>query len=166
MPLSNIKDSFSEIIEELKDYIQAKKSLIELKATEKGSPIVAKTIYGAILGVLGLIIANTSFLAIIFAISLIFVTNGTEAFATLSALTFSTLCILAFFALILIILLGIRKRVVRSMEVKFISSYLDKTEEKERSQERQKLLEKKEAAVNKAINTQIKTQSETEVDYE
>lgn len=42
--MTSIKETFSEVIAELKDYIEAKKSLIELKATEKGAPIVAKSI--------------------------------------------------------------------------------------------------------------------------
>ena len=56
MPMTSIKETFSEVIAELKDYIEAKKSLIELKATEKGAPIVAKSIYGSILVVLSLIV--------------------------------------------------------------------------------------------------------------
>lgn len=156
MPVSNIKESFSQIIEELKDYIEAKRSLIELKAAQKGSPLIAKSIYSAILVLLAIVIGNVALLALIFAISLIFATAGTEAYTALSSLTFSTVCILVFFLLVLIILLGIRKRVTTSMETKFLSSYLDSAEQREHNKERQELLRAEEAKQN-AVITDINT---------
>ncbi|CQB89088.1 Uncharacterised protein [Chlamydia trachomatis] len=80
--MTSIKETFSEVIAELKDYIEAKKSLIELKATEKGAPIVAKSIYGSVLAVLSIIVAVLLLVAALFAGSLIFLTSGTEAFAS------------------------------------------------------------------------------------
>lgn len=145
--MTSIKETFSEVIAELKDYIEAKKSLIELKATEKGAPIVAKSIYGSILVVLSLIVATFTLVAAIFALSLVFVTNGTEAFVTLSALTFSAVCLLVFFLLILAILLALRKRVTRKMENQLVNNYLDKQEAKEHNQERETLIASEQTAL-------------------
>lgn len=147
MPMTSIKETFSEVIAELKDYIVAKKSLIELKAAEKGAPIVAKSIYSSILVVLSLIVSTFTLVAAIFALSLVFVTNGTEAFATLSALTFSAVCLLVFFLLILAILLALRKRVTRKMENQLVNNYLDKQEAKEHNQERETLIASEQTAL-------------------
>lgn len=156
MPMTSIKETFSEVITELKDYIEAKKSLLELKATEKGAPIVAKSIYGSVLVALSLIVAIFILVAAIFALSLIFVTNGTEAFATLSALTFASVCLLVFFILILAILLALRKRVTRNMENRFVNNYLDKQEAKEHNKEREELIKSEQNALATTVESELR----------
>ena len=156
--MTSIKETFSEVIAELKDYIEAKKSLIELKATEKGAPIVAKSIYGAVLAVLSIIVAVLLLVAALFAGSLIFLTSDTESFAALSALTFSSVCLLVLFILILVILLALRKRVTRKMENQFINNYLDRQEANEHSQERDQVL----AQVQKGLPTNLSNEIKEE----
>lgn len=154
--MTSIKETFSEVIAELKDYIEAKKSLIELKATEKGAPIVAKSIYGSVLAVLSIIVAVLLLVAVLLAGSLIFLTSGTEAFAALSALTYSSVCLLVLFILILVILLALRKRVTQKMENQFINNYLDRQEAKEHSQERNQVLDQEQKSLSINLSNEIK----------
>lgn len=139
MPSSSIKEVVDNIKSDLMDYINAKKEIFTLKATERGAPIAAKSIYGVIIAVLGIISTSIALIAIIFALSLIFVHQGTEAFSVISSLTFGSLCLLAFFILVLVILLGIRKRVIANMQENFIKAYLDKIDDLEQDAEHQKV---------------------------
>lgn len=132
MPLTSVKEIFEEIKLEIIDYFSAKGDIIQLKAAEKGSPIVAKTIYTSILAMLGIIAGTIALLTVIFALSLIFLENGTDPFTAVRGLTFGALCLFVFFLLVIFILLAVRANFIRSMEINMINRVIDQQEKRER----------------------------------
>lgn len=132
MPLTSIREIFDEIKQDLTDYLKVKGDILQLKAAEKGSPIVAKTIYTSMLVVFGIIAGTIALIAAIFALALIFVESGTDPFSTVRALTFGALCLLGLFLLIIFILLAVKDRFISSVVLSMINKVIDQQEEKER----------------------------------
>lgn len=134
MPTSSIKEVLEEIRQDLIDYFKIKGDILQLKATEKGSPVIAKSIYGAILGITGIIVINIALLAAIFALSLIFVEAGTTASDALTSLTFGSLCLLGLLAIIITILFALKDKTVSKMEQSLIDKVIDKQNEKDKQE--------------------------------
>lgn len=133
MPLTNIKEVFEEIKQDLTDYLQVKGDILRLKAAEKGSPIVAKTIYTSILAVLGIFAGSIALITAIFALALLFIESDTDPFITVRALTFGALCLLGLFLLIILILLAVKSSFLSSIELGMINKVIDQQEQQERS---------------------------------
>lgn len=131
MPSNNIKEVLVELKQELTDYLTTKGELLQLKATEKGSPLVAKGIHTSLLLVLIIIAGSLALTTAVFALALLFVEAGTEAFTVLRAITFGALCLLGLFLLITLIVRLLKKKMVDKIEAQCLNKVLDQQEKKE-----------------------------------
>lgn len=132
MPLNNVKEVLDEIKLDFTDYFKTRGEILQLKAAEKGSPILAKTIYKSILIVLGIIAGSIALWTAVFALSLIFIAGGTDPYITVRGLTFGALCLLGLFLIIILILLAVKKSFISEMELNMINKIIDDQEQKER----------------------------------
>lgn len=124
---SRVSEVLKEILEGIKTALLLRKELWTLKATEKGIPLLAKGIYGTILGVI--LGAAIFFLLLTLGFALSLMLAEVEAIYILKPLTSGFLTLTLGLFIVFIIGLFLRKKIEEKMSNHLMGAALDKIEE-------------------------------------
>lgn len=140
MPDYTIKSLFQGASDDVKELVQARWELLQLKATEKGANVAAKGMHGILIFGLLFLISVLVLIAGGLAFSLIFL-ESTETLVAIRGVLYGFLCMMGLLILLLIILLATKKGFQQRIEAKVINQTLDMLEEEEAKRVADRVLE-------------------------